>query len=231
MIEHGFADDSYQALTLVVEGKILVNGQRMISPAQLVNADAKIAIREEKYVGRGASKLEAAIQKFEISVKNKVCADIGSATGGFVEILLKYGAKKVYAIDTARGKLALKLREDPRVVVMERIDVRDLKNLPEQVDLITIDVSLISLRQILPAVRAFLNPNGFMLALFKPQYETRDSKLLKHGVIRDAAPRETLLESFIGWTRANCWQVIEWMESPIRGDKGNLEYLVYLKQS
>lgn len=230
LLEKGWAKDRREAFVVVTEGRVLVGGQKAISPAQLVPGDALIEISEErKYVGRGAYKLDAAISKFGIVIKDKICADVGSATGGFTEILLKYGAKKVYAIDTARGKLALKLRRDPRVIVMEERDARDLV-LPEKVDFVSIDVSLISLRVILPVARErLLKKDGAAVSLFKPQYETRDPKILSHGVIKDSGDREKLLASFIEWALEHEWYIIDSMESPIRGSEGNIEYLIYLK--
>jgi len=231
LMGRGLAKDKNNAFIIVTEGMVLVNGQKAVSPSQLVGEDAKIELLEErKYVGRGAYKLEAALKEFKFDVRGKVCADIGSATGGFVEVLLNHGAKKVYAVDTAKGKLDLKLRENPRVKVMEGIDVRDLKDLSEKVNLVAIDVSLISLRQILTASRRFLLPEGVVIALFKPQYETRDQKILKHGVIKDDKARENLFNDFLKWVDENNWRVLDKMESPIKGSKGNIEYLIYAIQ-
>ena len=232
LLNRGSVNHKSEAFIVVTEGRVFIDGQKAISPAQLVGSDAKVEVREErKYVGRGALKLEAALDEFKIDVSGKICADVGSATGGFTEVLLKRGAKKVYAIDTARGKLALKLREDPRVVVMERRDVRDFDKVPEVVDVITIDVSLISLREILVAVKRFLKIEGEVVALFKPQYETRDQKILKHGVIREDSERENLLSNFKEWTDKNGWGIKAWIESPIRGSEGNIEYLINLRIS
>lgn len=229
LIQDGFVKDRQEAFILVTEGKVLVNEQKAVSPAQSVKKESKILVREEqKYVGRGAYKLEAAIKQFKIKAEGKVCADVGSATGGFTEILLKYGAQKVYAIDTARGKLALKLREDPRVKALESTDARKLEMLPEKAEVVTIDVSLLSLKNILISVKKFLAPYGKVIALFKPQYETRDRAILKKGVIKNEYARKKLLEDFIKWAGENEWEIVEWMQSPIKGDKGNIEYLLYL---
>lgn len=229
LIGKELAGDKKDAFVIITEGRVFIDGQKAISPAQLVDTGAKIEIREGlQYVGRGAYKLEAALEKFGIDVSGKICADIGSATGGFTEVLLKHGAKKVYAIDTARGKLAPKLREDPRVLVMEGIDVRDVEQLPGQVDLGTIDVSLIQLRSILSAARRFLKLDGQTIALFKPQYETRDAKILKHGVVTDIGAREKLLNDFMDWAKNSGWETLGRIESPIRGGKGNVEYLMHL---
>lgn len=229
LIEKGIASDKEDAFVKVTEGLIFVEGQKAVSPAQPVDPCARIEVRGKlPYVGRGAFKLEAALQEFRISPAGKICADIGSATGGFVEILLKYGAKKVYAIDTARGKLDWKLREDPRVVVLEETDVRDIKELPDPIEIATIDVSLIPLQDILPHVKRLISQRGEVIALFKPQYETRDPKILRHGVIREKADREKLLEDFMRWADENGWKVLNYMESPIRGSEGNVEFLLHL---
>ena len=229
LIAKKLVDDAKEAFIVVTEGRVRVNGQKAISPAQLADLEAVITIREEeKYVGRGAYKIEAALQSFHINVEGAVCADIGAATGGFTQVLLAHGALRVYAIDTARGKLALKLRQDPRVVVMEETDVRKIEKLPELARYGTMDVSLISLRNILPYINRFLLPEGEVIALFKPQYETRDPRILKRGVIQDKEFREKLLYDFIEWAEKNGWKVKNRMESPIRGSEGNVEYLLLL---
>lgn len=234
LIKQELAGDKKDAFVIITEGRVFIGGQKAISPSQLVNPEAKIEVRKEReYVGRGAYKLEAALEKFGIDVAEKVCADIGAATGGFTEILLKHGAKKVYAIDTARGKLAPKLREDSRVVVTEKTDVRDIEKLSEAVDCVTIDISLISLRDILSRLKSgrFLKPQGDVIALFKPQYETRDAKILRHGVVTDIGAREKLLNDFMDWAKNSGWEILGRIESPIRGGEGNVEYLLWLRSS
>lgn len=232
LIRHGYASDKDEAFIVVTEGRVLINDQKAVSPAQSVDLDSRIEIREPRqFVGRGARKLEAALDAFGIiHIEDWVCADIGTATGGFTEVLLLRGAARVYAIDTARGKLALKLRQNPRVIVMEETDVRDLDHLSELIDLVTIDVSLVRLRSILPTAAKFLAPRGFAVVLFKPQYETRDAALLRRGVIRNTDDAKHLLEEFIKWAEENGWKVEKWIESPIKGNKGNTEYLLHLKQ-
>lgn len=230
LIEKGAVFNRSDAFIRVTEGLIFVDGQKAVSPAQFVSEDVKIEVRDAfRFVGRGALKLEAALAQFKMNVSGKVCADIGAATGGFTQVLLERDAKKVYAIDTARGKLALKIRSNPRVVVMEGTDVRDLERLPELVDLITIDVSLISLRGISLHVGRFLKKSGAVVALFKPQYETRDPKTLRHGVIRDSGAREKILSEFISWAEMHGWKLQKKITSPIHGSKGNVEYLLHLR--
>lgn len=229
LIQHGHVADKRSAFIVVTEGRVLVNGQKAISPAQFVMSADRVTVRGgDAYVGRGALKLDAALEQFKIDVSGKVCADIGAATGGFTEVLLRRNAAKVYAIDTAFGKLVPKIREDSRVVAMERTDVRDLDRLPEAADIVTIDVSLIPLENILPPVRRLLTPTGLVVALLKPQYETRDPTVLRHGVVRDKTARERILNSFLAWAGHNGWKVANQMESPIRGGKGNVEYLLEL---
>lgn len=230
LIEKEWARDKKEAFVIVTEGRVLIEGQRAISPAQPVYPNAKIEVRgSQEFVGRGAYKLQAALEKFHIDVKNKVCADIGAATGGFTQVLLKHGAAKVYAIDTAKGKMAPKLREDPRVVVMEGQDVRDISDLPDPVSCVTIDVSLLPLQDFLPHVRRFLSEDGLVVALFKPQYQTRNPKDLHHGIIKDDKIREHLLEYFLEWAEERAWKIEGTMESPIRGSEGNVEYLIHMR--
>lgn len=230
LIKNNHVKDKNEAFIIITEGGVFIGGQKAVSPAQLVAPKTKVEVRSGKeYVGRGAYKLEGAIQKFAVSIQDKICADIGAATGGFTEVLLKHGAKKVYAIDTASGKLDLKLREAPRVVVTEKTDVRDLEGLPDRIEVITIDVSLLPLEEILPSVKRLLVKNGEVVALFKPQYQARDQSLLRHGIVKDDATREILSESFRIWATKNNWNILEKMESPIQGSRGNTEYLLHLR--
>lgn len=228
--ERGIVKNKQEAFVWVTEGKVYVEGQKAVSPAQMIPSEKDIEVRHKNnYVGRGAYKLEEALEKFAIEVHGKTVADIGSATGGFVEVLLRRGAKKVYAIDTAWGKLALKLRRDPRVVVMEKTDVRAIPKLPESIDFVTIDVSLIPLEEILPHTRRFLKKGGEAITLFKPQYQTRDPSLLKKGIVKDDGSRENLLAQFRTWAREHDWNIQGEIRSPIQGTKGNSEYLLWLR--
>ena len=229
LIEHSFARNKDEAFVIVTEGRVFVEGQKAITPAQMVAPSAKIEVRVPmRYVGRGAFKLEGALAAFGVDVAGLVCIDIGAATGGFTQVLLERGAAKVYAIDTAKGKLASKLRDDPRVVVMEETDIRHME-LPERADIATIDISLITLRDILPHARRLLKPEGRVVALFKPQYETRDPRMLIHGIIKNDKERARLLSDFSAWLGENHWTIVRQMESPVQGSKGNVEYLFELK--
>lgn len=180
----------------------------------------------DNFVSRGGIKLDAAIKNFKLEIINYVCLDVGSSTGGFVDCLLQNGASKVYCVDTAYGQLAWKLRQDPRVVVMERTNILHLESLPEKVDLITIDAGWTKLELVLPVVKKFLKPNGIIIALLKPHYEA-DRKELDHGVVKPEC---------LGQVRKRVFQAInderltinDWMESPILGSKGkgNKEFLL-----
>lgn len=229
LIEHGFARDKDDAFIIVTEGRVFVEGQRSVSPSQFVVPSGWIEVRPiNPYVGRAAYKLEGALNAFGVDVKGLVCIDIGAATGGFTQVLLLRGAEKVYAIDTAKGKLAVKLRENARVVVMEETDIRHVEQLLELADIVTIDVSLISLRDILPHARRLMKPEALVVALFKPQYEARDPRMLVHGIVKDNASREQLLNDFTQWLAENGWHIGGKIESPIRGSEGNVEYLFKL---
>ena len=227
LVERGLIAKKEEAFVVVTEGRVFVDGQKAVSPGQAVGMNAKIAVRDERqYVGRGAYKLAAAVKEFKPHISGAVCADIGAATGGFTEVLLENGAAKVYAIDTAKGKLDQKIREHPRVVVMEETNALFLASLPERVDLVTIDVSFTSLRLIFSVLKKFLKQDARVIGLFKPQYEV-PKRALKHGVVRDEGERREALEAFVGWAEAGGWRILGTMTSPIRGSEGNIEYLVY----
>ena len=230
--KRGIAKTGHDSFIIVTEGTIFVDGQKAVSPAQPVSQDAVIEVRgQDAYVGRAAYKLAAGLDAFAIDPSAKICADIGAATGGFTEVLIRRGARKIYAIDTARGKLALKIRQDPHVFVMEQTDVRDLASLPDAMDIAVMDVSLISLRDILLYVRRLLAPDADVIALFKPQYETRDPRILRRGVIKSAEDRERILEEFKHWLVAHEWRIVGQITSPITGSTGNTEYLFHIRQT
>lgn len=180
----------------------------------------------EEFVSRGGIKLQAAINNWELKTDNLVCLDVGSSTGGFVDCLLQNGASKVYALDTAYGELAWKLRNDPRVAVMERTNILHLESLPEQVDLITIDAGWTKLELVLPVVKKFLKPSGIIIALLKPHYET-DKKNLVKGVVR-AELVEQIKDQVIKRIQNLEFRVQNIIESPILGGGGNKEFLLYL---
>lgn len=229
LIERGIVRDKSEAFITVTEGNITVLGQKAISPAQVYDSGVSLRVKEpKKYVGRGGFKLDAALSEFNIDVAGKICIDIGAATGGFTDVLLQKGAIKVYAIDAGRGKLALKLREDHRVVVMEETNFLYLDSLPEQVQCAVIDVSFTSLRLILKDIKKILANNAEVIALFKPQYEVGVYEL-KHGIVESDEVRAGSLDEFKKWAEDNGWKIMNFIQSPIPGAKGNVEYLFYLE--
>lgn len=180
-----------------------------------------------QFVSRGGIKLQAAIENWKLRIENLVCLDVGSSTGGFVDCLLQNGAKKVYAVDTAYGELAWKLRNDPRVVVMERTNILHLTSLPEQMDLITIDAGWTKLELVLPVVKKFLKPKGVIIALLKPHYEA-DKRLLVKGVLPDVEA-EKVKNEVVKKIYDLGFKIYNQMASPILGGAGNKEYLLLLK--
>jgi 23S rRNA (cytidine1920-2'-O)/16S rRNA (cytidine1409-2'-O)-methyltransferase len=214
---------------MIMAAQVSVNGQVIEKPGTLVPITADIQIAERlPYVGRGGLKLEAALQNFALAVEGWVGADIGASTGGFTDCLLQHGASRVYAIDVGYGQLDWKLRQDPRVVVMERINARFLTQLPEAVDLVTVDVSFISLKLILPNARAWLSPGGQIVALIKPQFEAGRRQVRKGGVVKDPAVHRAVLIDLLSWAPTIGLHVTGLIASPLRGPAGNVEFLAHL---
>lgn len=229
LIERGLVKDKAEAFIRVTEGFVLVEGQKAISPAQPFGPDSTIKVKEVlPYVGRGGFKLAGGLKEFSIDVLGKVCLDIGSATGGFTDVMLQNGAIRVYAIDTGWGKLHPKLREDERVVVMEKTNILHLLELPEKADFAASDLSLTSLRHLLLVLPKFLKPNAETVLLFKPQYEV-EAYEVRHGIVEDAEIRERAFAEFMRYAEEHGWQILGYAASPIRGAKGNVEYLVHLR--
>ncbi|RMF29763.1 MAG: TlyA family RNA methyltransferase [Chloroflexi bacterium] len=215
---------------LIMAGQVRVDGQVVDRPATRVPTSAEVTlVQRPRYVSRGGIKLEAALQQFRLDVTGMVCADVGASTGGFTDCLLQHGAARVYAIDVGYGQLAWKLRRDPRVVVMERVNARYLESLPEPVDLVTVDVSFISLRLILPQVRRWLKPNGHLIPLIKPQFEAGPRHVGKGGIVKDPAVHRRVLRELLTWAQATGWETVGLMVSPITGATGNVEFLAHLK--
>jgi len=236
LVERGLAESRSQAQRLIMAGQVRVAGQVALKPGQRVAADAPIEVaRPPRFVSRGGEKLAAALEAFPIAVAGRVCADVGASTGGFTDCLLQHGAARVYALDVGKGQLHWKLRRDPRVVVMEGTNARYVARLPEPVSLVTIDVSFISLRVILPVVHGWfpepLRPSGRgdVVALIKPQFEAgRREAARGRGVIRDPAVHRRVLQDILGFAQTHGYGVRGLIRSPIRGPKGNVEFLAWL---
>lgn len=231
LVQHGLAESRSQAQALILAGQISVNGQPAAKPGAKVPADAQITVRQQlPYVSRGGLKLEAALDAFSVSVQDAICADVGASTGGFTDCLLQRGAARVYAIDVGYGQLAWKLRQDERVVVMERTNARYLGALPEPIRIVTLDVSFISLKLIFPAVACWLASDSDVISLVKPQFEARREQVGKRGVVRDPAIHSQVLERVAGYAVPHGFAVHGLIRSPITGPAGNVEFLMHLRQ-
>ena len=233
LIEKGWFASRQRARAAIMTGKVFVNGQRVEKPGFSVSPLDTIECQGDDiaYVSRGGLKLEAALQHFSFDVAAAICMDVGASTGGFTDCLLQHGAKRVYAIDVGYGQLAWKIRQDPRVIVMERTNARYLKSdaLPERVDLITIDVSFISLKIVVPAVIQFMNPDASILALIKPQFEVGKGQVGKGGVVRDPQLHEQVIQTLSDYFRNRQLKPESVYTSPVPGPKGNLEFFMLLR--
>lgn len=214
---------------MVMAGQVLVNGQVASKPGQLVSRDSRLELKAgPRFVSRGGEKLSAALTEFGIAPNSWVCADVGASTGGFTDCLLQAGARLVYAIDVGYGQLAWSLRQNARVVVMERVNARYLETLPERVRFVCIDASFISLKLLLPVVMGWLVDDGQIVTLIKPQFEAGRDQLGKGGVVRDAAVHEAVLHDIIDFSQATGLSVNGLIPSPITGPSGNVEFLLWL---
>ena len=231
LVERGICESREKAKTNIMAGLIFVDGQRVDKAGEKVKVDAEIIFKGEKlkYVSRGGLKLEKAMNTFGIDLTNKVCMDIGASTGGFTDCMLQNNASKVFAVDVGYGQFAWKLRTDERVVCMEKTNIRYVT--PEDIgvalDFASIDVSFISLRTIMPAVKALLGDKGEVVALIKPQFEAGRDKVGKKGVVRDKEVHLEVINTIINFLIENELKVLGLSYSPIKGPEGNREYLVY----
>ena len=232
LTEQGFFESRQKAQATIMSGLVFVNGQRVDKAGASIAEDAQIEVRGKAipYVSRGGLKLEKAMKVFPVRLDGKICADIGASTGGFSDCMLQNGAAKVYAVDTGYGKLDWKIRSDPRVVALERTNARYLthEQVPDELDFASVDVSFISLRLILPALRGVLKEDGSVVCLVKPQFEAGRDKVGKKGVVRDPKVHLEVLEHFLEHAREADFTVRDMTYSPIKGPEGNIEYLGYL---
>jgi 23S rRNA (cytidine1920-2'-O)/16S rRNA (cytidine1409-2'-O)-methyltransferase len=225
----GLIESRQRAQALILAGKVRVAGETVRRPDRSVREDAVITVDENPgFASRGALKLGPALDTFQVDPAGRVCADIGASTGGFTDVLLRRGAVKVFAIDVGRGLIHWRLRQDPRVVVIERVNARELESFPEPVSLIVADVSFISLEKVLPALRAAA-PEAEVVALFKPQFEVSRAEVGKGGVIRDPVVVESALARFRSWCAANGYGVDGEAASALAGADGNQEFFFHLR--
>ena len=228
----GLCESREKAKAVIMSGEVYVDAQRVDKPGTMVEESAAIEIRGSQcpYVSRGGLKLEQALRDFGVDPTGYVCSDSGASTGGFTDCLLQKGAAKVYAIDVGYGQLAWSIRSDPRVVVMERTNIRYVKpeDIGEPLDLSVVDVSFISLRIVLPAIRALLKPTGQIICLIKPQFEAGREKVGKKGVVRDPAVHLEVLEQFAELAASLDARILGLTFSPVTGPEGNIEFLAHL---
>jgi 23S rRNA (cytidine1920-2'-O)/16S rRNA (cytidine1409-2'-O)-methyltransferase len=228
LVEQGLADTRQQAQRLIMAGQVTVGDRIVDKPGIRVMVDAPVEVQGGlPFASRGGLKLAAALDAFGLDVRGWIVADVGASTGGFTDCLLQRGAERVYAIDVGYGQLAWKLRQDPRVIAMERTNARYLKSLPEKVDLVTADVSFISLKLILPTALGWLRVGGEIVALIKPQFEAGREQVGKGGVIRNSAIHRQVLEDLSSWAEAEGLALAGMIPSPITGPAGNVEFLAH----
>jgi 23S rRNA (cytidine1920-2'-O)/16S rRNA (cytidine1409-2'-O)-methyltransferase len=230
LVEQGLAESRSKAQRLVMAGQVRADGQVVPKPASKVNTNSRLTVDGgERFVSRGGAKLEAAFAAFDLNVDGKICADVGASTGGFTDCLLQHGAARIYAIDVGKGILHWKLRRDARLVVMEETNARYVERLPEAVEFITIDASFISLKVLLPVVKAWCQDQAEIVALIKPQFEAgRKQAARGKGVIRDPQIHRDVLNEILTFAESEGYGLNGLIQSPVIGPKGNHEFLVWL---
>ncbi len=229
LVERGLAESRAKAQALIMAGQVRVNDQVALKPATAIQPDATLTVDTgPRFVSRGGEKLDAALEAFSIDVSGFICADVGSSTGGFTDCLLQRGAAKVYAIDVGKGILHWKMRNDPRVVVMEETNARFVESLPERIDFVTMDASFISLKVLLPVIKKW-NVGSGIVALIKPQFEAGKKDVSRgDGVIRDPEIHRQVLLDVLGYAKAEGFGLHGLVRSPLLGPKGNTEFLLWL---
>lgn len=235
LVKRGLAPSREKAKTMIMEGNIFVDNQREDKAGSMFKEECRIEIHGStlKYVSRGGLKLEKAMAQFQISLEDKVCMDIGASTGGFTDCMLQNGAKKVYAVDVGYGQFAWKLRQDPRVVCMEKTNIRYVtpQDIDDILDFASVDVSFISLTKVLEPARELLSEQGEMVCLIKPQFEAGREKVGKKGVVRDKNVHREVIRKIIDFAVQTGFSVKNLEYSPIKGPEGNIEYLVHIKKN
>lgn len=234
LVEKNFFDSRAKAKTMIMLGKILVNGQKIDKAGTLINRDAEIKIigEEMPFVSRGGFKLQKALEVFGIDLREKICADVGASTGGFTDCMLQHGAKKIYAIDVGYGQLAWKLRNDERVINFERTNIRNVTRaeVKDILDFASIDVAFISLDKVLPVVFNLLGDDGEVATLIKPQFEAGREQVGKKGVVRDKKIHAEVIERVLNFAEEIGFKICGINFSPVKGSEGNIEYLAHLSK-
>ena len=233
LVRRGLAESREKAKAVIMSGSVYVNGQKEDKAGTMFNVEkARLEVRGNtlKYVSRGGLKLEKAVEQFQVELGGKVCMDIGASTGGFTDCMLQNGAAKVYAVDVGHGQLAWKLRNDERVICMEKTNFRYMvrEDIAEELDFASVDVSFISLDKILGPAYNLLKPNAQMVCLIKPQFEAGREKVGKKGVVREPAVHKEVIEAVLAFTLTKGFGLLHLDFSPIRGPEGNIEYLMHL---
>jgi 23S rRNA (cytidine1920-2'-O)/16S rRNA (cytidine1409-2'-O)-methyltransferase len=230
LVERGLVESQAKAQAMIMAGEVAVEGMAVTKPGTLVKEEAAITIvAPPPFASRGGIKLAYALDQFQLDVSDKVAADIGASTGGFTDCLLKRGARRVYAIDVGRGQLDYRLRQDPRVVVIEGVNARYPVALPEKVDLATIDVSFISVEKVIPSVAQLVKENGYLVVLIKPQFEAGRREVGKGGIIKDPLIHARVLGRFVAWLTEKKLRLGGLLPSPLSGASGNREFFVLLR--
>jgi 23S rRNA (cytidine1920-2'-O)/16S rRNA (cytidine1409-2'-O)-methyltransferase len=235
LVSRNLSESIEKARAVIMAGNVFIDGQREDKAGAVFKENVSVEVRGNSmaYVSRGGLKLEKAVKKFQICLKNKICMDVGCSTGGFTDCMLQNGAKKVYSVDVGNGQLAWKLRQDKRVVCMEKTNIRYVvpEQLEELLDFASIDVSFISLTKVLGPVRQLLLPEGEVVCLIKPQFEAKREEVGRKGVVREKDVHVNVIEKIDQFAGENGFSVLDLDFSPIKGPEGNIEYLMYLKKT
>ena len=233
VFQKGYAESREKAKAIIMSGDVFINNQRADKPGIQVSEDTEIEVRSKglPFVSRGGYKLDKAISCFNLDIENKICIDCGASTGGFTDVLLQNGAKKVYSVDVGYGQLAWKLRNDDRVVNLERTNLRYITSdlIQDKIDVAVCDVSFISLKLVIPPLIPLLNENADIVCLIKPQFEAGKDKVGKKGVIKDSAVHREVIQDIVSFMHESGFAILGLDYSPIKGPEGNIEFLCYMK--
>jgi 23S rRNA (cytidine1920-2'-O)/16S rRNA (cytidine1409-2'-O)-methyltransferase len=227
--ERGLAPSREKARAMIMAGEVLVDGNMIDKPGTRINVESDLTVKNKpRFVSRGGDKLAGALVDFQFDVTDKICADVGASTGGFTDCLLQHGATKVYAIDVGYGQLDYMLRQDPRVITIERTNARYLEKLDEPVNLVVVDASFISLKMLLPPIKGWLTPQADVIALIKPRFEAGKKEVGKGGVVKDSTIHARVIEEILNFGQNQGFIVRGLTTSPLKGPAGNIEFLVWL---